>query len=429
MVHPLDLTESGEAGAGYLVDIQHSLLTILHMQDINLISSTRRTKDLVLFETPRLTDHEAEVIERIEDLRRSLRHQVSGHPGRWTGSLRRAMFARALLGSNTIEGYNVDLADAMALAEGEEPLDAAEETRQAIAGYRDAMTYVLTLSDDPHFSYSDGLIRGLHFIMLKYDISKAPGRWRPGPVYVHHEPTGQIVYEGPPAELVPPLMNDMIAALQGPDDGPGLVRAAMAHLNFVMIHPFRDGNGRMARILQSLVLAREGILAPELASIEEYLGRRTQDYYDVLAEVGGGHWQPTRDARPWVRFCLTAHFRQAQTVSRRVQQAEQLWSILDNEVTRLGVPNRTVLALWDAAQRFRVRNSVYQQHADVSEYAGGRDLKRLVDVGLLKPRGEKRGRYYVASSQLLALAVPAREAGRELEREDPFETQQQKLPI
>lgn len=398
------------------------------MQESNPISRTR-SRQAELFETPRVSDHEAEVIERIEDLRRDLRHQVSGHPRRWTGSLRRAMFARALQGSNTIEGYNVDLADAMALAEGEEPLDAAEETRRAIAGYRDAMTYVLTLSDDPHFSYSDGLLRGLHFMMLKYDISKGPGLWRPGPVYVHHEPTGQIVYEGPPADLVPQLMGDMVAALEMVDEGPGLVRAAMAHLNFAMIHPFRDGNGRMARILQSLVLAREGILTPEFASIEEYLGRRTQDYYDVLADVGGGHWQPKRDARPWLRFCLTAHFRQARTLSRRVAQAERLWSILDDETGRLGLPDRTVLALWDAAQRFRVRNSVYQEHADLSEYAGGRDLKRLVDVGLLEPRGEKRGRYYVASTQLMALAAPARDLGREWEREDPFEAFQQKLPM
>ena len=79
-----------------------------------------------------------------------------------------------------------------------------------------------------------------------------------------------------------------------------MIRAAMAHLNLVMIHPFRDGNGRMARCLQTLVLAREGILSPEFSSIEEYLGRNTQAYYDVLADAGAGHWQPERDARPWV---------------------------------------------------------------------------------------------------------------------------------
>ena len=382
----------------------------------------------MLFETPELTDEERAVVARVEDLRRSLRYQVSGHPRRWTGSLRRAMFARAIQGSNTIEGYTVDLADAMALAEGDEALDAAEETRQAIAGSRDA-SGVRPRAGDPHFAYSDGLIRSLHFMMLKYDMTKAPGLWRPGPVYVHHEPSGQIVYEGPPADQVPSLMGEVVEYLRGTDQAPPMVRAAMAHLNFVMVHPFRDGNGRMARILQSLVLAREGILAPEFASIEEYLGRRTDDYYAVLADVGGGRWQPERDARKWIRFCLTAHFRQARTLSRRVAQAETLWALLDKEVARLGLSDRTVLALFDAAQRFRVRNSVYQQHAELSEYAGGRDLKKLVEVGLLEPRGEKRGRYYVGTPHLLAMAVPARQLDRESEREDPFTPVQQQLAL
>lgn len=377
----------------------------------------------MLFSTPELSEAELGVIERIDNLRRDLRYQTSGHPRRWTGSLRRAMFARALRGSNTIEGYDVNLADAMALAEDEEPLDAAEETRLAIAGYRDAMTYVLQLAGDPYFAYSDGLIRSLHFMMMKYDMSKGPGLWRPGPVYVRHEQTGQVVYEGPEASLVPGLMSDLIEGIRA-DEAPAMVRAAMAHLNFVMVHPFRDGNGRMARILQSLVLAQEGVLAPEFASIEEYLGRRTQDYYAVLAEVGGGRWLPQRDARPWVRFCLTAHFRQARTLSRRVVQAQKLWALLTDLAGRHGLPERSVLALFDAAQGFRVRNSTYKNHADISEHAGGRDLKRLVDVGLLEPRGEKRGRHYVGSPDLRAAAQPAWELGREWEWEDPFAAQQ-----
>ena len=383
----------------------------------------------MLFTTPDLGDVELAVIARIEDLRRDLRYQVSGHPRRWAGSLRRAMFARALRGSNTIAGYDVNLADAMALAEGEVPLDAVEETRQAIAGCRDAMTYVLQLADDPHFAYSDGLVRSLHFMMMKYDMSKGPGLWRPGPVYVHNEPTGQIVYEGPDSSQVPVLMGELIEALRTEDDVPALVRAAMAHLNFVMVHPFRDGNGRMARILQSLVLAHEGILAPEFASIEEYLGKRTQDYYDVLAAVGGGRWLPQRDAGPWVRFCLTAHFRQAHTLSRRVVQSEKLWTLLTGLVEQHGLPERAVLALFDAAQGFRVKNTAYQEHADISEHAGGRDLKRLVDVGLLEPRGEKRGRYYVGTKDLLAAAQPALDARRDWEREDPFEAQQTTLEL
>jgi len=276
------------------------------------------------------------------------------------------------------------------------------------------------LARDPHFTYSDGLIRSLHFMMLRNDMGRSPGLWRPGPVFVHHEPTGQTVYEGPDAELVPALMADVVASLQAASPAPALVRAAMAHLNLVMVHPFRDGNGRLARILQSLVLAREGILSPEFASIEEYLGRNTQAYYDVLAEVGGGAWHPERDARAWVRFCLTAHLRQARTLSQRVEQSERVWTLLEGEATRLGFPDRAVIALFDAAHGFRVRNSGYQQHADVSDYAGGRDLKRLVEAGLLEPKGEKRGRFYVADPRLLVMVDPIRRRTGGFNDDDPF---------
>ena len=78
----------------------------------------------------------------------------------------------------------------------------------------------------------------------------------------------------------------------------------MAHLNLVMIHPFRDGNGRMARALQTMVLAQDQVVEPTFSSIEEWLGNNTQDYYDVLAATGRGAWHPANDATLWVKFNL-----------------------------------------------------------------------------------------------------------------------------
>lgn len=71
----------------------------------------------------------------------------------------------------------------------------------------------------------------------------------------------------------------------------------MAHLNLVKIHSWRDGNGRMSRCLHTLVLARDGVLAPEFSSNEEWLGvgRNTYAYYDALGEVGGPTWQSDND--------------------------------------------------------------------------------------------------------------------------------------
>ena len=84
----------------------------------------------------------------------------------------------------------------------------------------------------------------------------------------------------------------------------------MAHLNLVMIHPFRDGNGRMARALATLVLTRSDIGEPEFCSIEEWLGANTEDYYSVLARTGRGSWQPRGDVNLWLAFNLRERFLQ-----------------------------------------------------------------------------------------------------------------------
>ena len=362
----------------------------------------------MLFHMPPLDEQEADVCARVDELRLALRGQVS-EQRRWTGLLRRVASARAIQGSNSIEGLDVTLDDAVAAVGGGEPLDAPEDVWAAIQGYREAMTFVSQLADDPHFAYDASLVRSLHFMMMQHDLSLRPGRWRSGPIYVRDERTSVVVYDGPDAIEVPGLVEALVADLRGQDAAvPALVRGAMAHLNLVMIHPFRDGNGRMARVLQALVLTREGLLDPAFASIEEYLGRNTAAYYAVLAEVGGGAWQPQRDARLWVRFALTAHYRQARTLLRRADEAERRSDALGLEIARRRLPERCFGALWDASLGFRVRNATYREFADVSLVVAGRDLKALSDAGLLVARGQARGRYYMASQALLALEASIR---------------------
>jgi Fic family protein len=378
----------------------------------------------MLFKTPELQEAELRVLDQLRELRENMRIYLH-EPRRWHGPLRRQAFARAIQGSNTIEGYSAELDDAAAIALGQDTLDADEETRLALKGYREAMTFVLQLADDPDFTYGGQLIRSLHFMMMSYDLSKRPGRWRSGAVFVHTAETGEIVYEGAPAEDVVDLMTELLDRLNEDDDLPAIVRAAMVHLNLVLVHPFSDGNGRMARCLQSLVLSREGILSPVFVNIEEYLGRNTQAYYHVLTEIGGGSWQPTRDARPWLRFVLTAHLRQARTWFQRIKDTERLWGELETLISHHGLRERSIVALYDAAMRFRVRNATYRAALDemdeaLSDQSASRDLRALVDAGLLVKKGRKRGTYYVASPSLTAIRQSIVKKRGPRDDSDPF---------
>jgi len=370
----------------------------------------------MIYEMPDIDAAETAALARIEDLRKQLRYRVA-EPRRWVGSVRRVLSARAIQGSNSIEGYDVSLEDALAAVEGDEPAEAQERDWLAVLGYRRAMTYVLQLADDPHFAYSATLIRSLHFMMTEYSLDASPGLWRPGPIWIRNSATGKIVYEGPEKDEVPELIDELIAQLRERQDAPPMVRGAMAHLNLVMIHPFRDGNGRMARCLQTLALARDRILSSEWMSIEEYLGANTQAYYDILGEIGQGAWHPENDARAWVRFCLKAHYIQATNVLQRIRESEQVWVAIDELRAARGLPERVVGSLFDAATGLRIRNASHRKSVQVSELeeiskqVATNDLGAMARAGLVTRRGSKRGTYYEAADPLLEIRQRAVELG------------------
>jgi Fic family protein len=362
----------------------------------------------MIYEIPDIRAQEEAALSRIEELRRQLRFYVA-EPRRWVGSLRRVLGARAIRGSNSIEGFNVSVEDALAAIEGEEPAEASDRDWLAVLGYRRAMTYVLQLARDEHFEYTAALIRSLHFMMTEHTLDAGPGLWRPGPIWVRNDATRETVYEGPESEAVPGLIDELVCQLEESEASHPMVRGAMAHLNLAMIHPFRDGNGRMARCLQTLALARDRFLSPEWMSIEEYLGVNTQPYYDILAQVGKGKWQPEGDARPWVRFCLRAHYIQALSVLRRVRESESIWVGIDELREAHGLPERAMTSLFDAAIGLRIRNASYRKAVELSELepisnqVATNDLKTMARAGLVVQHGAKRGTYYVAGKSLLDL--------------------------
>lgn len=281
------------------------------------------------------------------------------------------------------------------------------------------MDYILQRCRDDRFKFSTDVLLAVHFMISRQDLDANPGNFRPGWVGVRNTQTGEVVHEGAERDQLESLVEELVIYMNNSDDSqPSVLKAAMTHLNLTLIHPFSDGNGRTARCFQTAVLAKEGIAAPIFSSIEEYIGRNQQTYYDVLSEVGGGGWNPSRDCRPWVRFCLTAHYRQAVTLIQRTRDIERAYNDLHKMVEDAGLHERTALALLEALSGLNVRNASYRVSADISMNLASRDLKSLVDLGLLVSKGDRRGRSYVACDKILRGRQRYRSMGS---IDDPFE--------
>ena len=371
----------------------------------------------MLFSYRTLDEEEERVEAATARIRQDLRRYVVSEPRRWTGLLARMSRARALAGSNSVEGIHVSDEDAIAAIDGEDPANSDRETWRAVTGYREAMDFILQRRQSSSFRISEDVLLAVHFMICQSDMAARPGQYRPGWVGVRNQRSGELVHEGVDRDLLEPLIHELLEYVNEDDVESVFLRAAMTHLNLVMLHPFSDGNGRTARCIHTAVLANDGIVAPTFSSIEEYIGHNQQEYYDVLGRVGGGGWHPERDAKPWVRFCLSAHYRQAQTLLRRMRETERVYSELVALVEANGLPERSAMALLQAAFGSRVRNSSYRVSADVSNNLASRDLKALVDASLLVPEGEKRGRFYVAAR---AVAEMRERLRLPKDFEDPF---------
>ena len=248
-------------------------------------------------------------------------------PAKWTSTLRKFLTADAIAASNSIEGFRVSTVDVVDLMEGEHDVDVSEENLAETVAYQHMMTYIQTLHDAPDFAYSQGLLNALHWMLQghRHSPRKPPGSGgagrcmsptratRPSPRTRRPTPRGPGA-DGRARRLAERGRRHARAGAGG-DGAPDLVS----------IHPWADGNGRMSRSLQTLLIAREGVLAPEFSSIEAWLGRpgNTWEYYRELASRGATY-QPEQDVSSWVRFNLVAYHQQAQAVRHRVDRSGRL---------------------------------------------------------------------------------------------------------
>ncbi|HPW17361.1 MAG TPA: Fic family protein [Candidatus Aminicenantes bacterium] len=200
--------------------------------------------------------------------------------------------------SSQIEGTKSSLSDLL-LFELEEapgvPLDDVVE----VSGYVEAMAHGLRRLGGG-FPLSNRLVREMHGILLSKGRGreKDPGEFRRSQNWVQGTRPGNALYVPPPPDRVAPTMGDWERFLHDvPAKTPALIKAALMHVQFETIHPFLDGNGRIGRLLITLLLCHEGILRRPLLYLSLYFKRRRNEYFDLLTRVRReGEWEA------WLKF-------------------------------------------------------------------------------------------------------------------------------
>lgn len=354
----------------------------------------------MLHSTPAIDATLSSLLDELDRLRSRLGTEA-GRPVPWDGTIRREARYESITGSTAIEGFRVEESTGHGLISGDLQAAGDDDNELAVAHYARAMDHVAILAADPEFEWHRQVIVDLHFDACAFHRDKRPGRWRDNAVYVRGT-GGTIAYEAPDADDVPGLMREVVQWLRDGDlDVHVAVRAAMAHLHVVSVHPFRDGNGRTSRIVQSLVFARDGLLSPELGSIEPYLAAHTRDYFAQLQATHGGVYDPALSARGWVEFCVQAHIEQAAARLAMYERAASRWAALTAIVDDGDWPERMIIALEQALFGGTSRSS-YAREADVHPNTARTDLQQLMEAGHLDRTGRGPATRYVPSARLLA---------------------------
>lgn len=338
-----------------------------------------------------------EACEELDSWRSRLDRRA-GFSRRWLGRMRRDLEAEAVAASVGMEQVPVTVDEVRRILVGERPASVRPEDQELVRGYREAMEFVLRRADDPGFRWTRELVTGLHDRVLAGNYAAEAGRFATGTRWVVNRLTGAVVFAPADHDNIPRLVDQLCNELEQ-DAGHPAVRSAWAHVVLAAIHPFRDGNGRVARVSASLAMYRGGFRRKEFTSLEEWWGRHLTDYYAAFGCLGES-FDSNVDVTSFIDAHVRAQLSQVRALDLRERIERTIWSALEVIVEDSNLQPRVVNAVWDAFFDRSVTPAYYIPLADVSRATATNDFSAAVSAGLLVARGAGRGRHYIATPEL-----------------------------
>jgi len=304
--------------------------------------------------------------------------------------------------SSQIEGTQSSLSDLLlfeADAAPGVPVSDARETSNYIA----AMNHGVEKIRSGELPLSNRLMREMHAVLLRSGrgSERSPGRFRREQNWIGGNRPAVARYVPPPWQEVEPAMAQLEKFLHDdPKRTPILVKVALAHAQFETIHPFLDANGRVGRLLITLLLVAEEVLRRPLLYLSLYLKQNRDDYYDHLQRIRTeGAWEA------WLRFFLEGVIEVAESTTATTRDLVHMIERDRQAIHEFGRGAATALRVHDLASRF-----VVLRPADAAGVLGLSAppvygaVRRLEEAGILREvTGRQRGKLYVYDEYLARL--------------------------
>lgn len=305
--------------------------------------------------------------------------------------------------SSQIEGTQSSLSDLL-LFENDAAPGVPREDAQETASYIAAMDHgVKQIESTGGLPMSSRLLREIHGVLLQSGrgADKSPGEFRRDQNWLGGTRPANARFVPPPWPEVVPAMSNLEKYLHDELGAtPILVKAAVAHAQFETIHPFLDGNGRVARLLITLLMCSEGILRRPLLYLSLYFKQNRDVYYDRLQRVRvEGDWED------WLRFFLEGVLEVAESTTEATRRIVRMLERDRHTIHEFGRAAGTAHRVHDLAARYVVVRAPWAASAlGLTEPPIYGAISRLEEAGILREvTGRQRGKLYVYDEYLAIL--------------------------
>ncbi|CUS04006.2 conserved protein of unknown function [Candidatus Promineifilum breve] len=284
--------------------------------------------------------------------------------------------------STSIEGNPLSLTDVKRLIKSS-PAELGHSEREVV-NYNRVLTW---LSQQQNAPFDGALLRRIHAgVMDGLLPPHQTGRFRQEPVIIREPRTGEVFFLPPDHQDVAALMAELIAFVRENESLDPLIMAGLFHKQFVIIHPFMDGNGRTTRLATHHLLNKLGLRLTSLFSFENYYNRNVSRYFRQVGAFGNYYDQAaTLDFTPWLEYFAEGILDELQRVAKTILGRR-------TPQTSLKPYHLAILAHIDA--HGFITDSDYARLTERAKATRTLDFNRLIALGLIARHGRGRNTHY-----------------------------------